>query len=142
MLPALTFSPRRISSRRIVTGAIGILMLTGAAAMALVSPQPSTEPEDPGRPLTERLAESTWALALPSAWLAAPLPDLRAGDRVDLLAVRAGDRPLAIALAADLRVMGFDDRSVLLEVDEESATAIATARASGLLLVPLLRSAR
>jgi hypothetical protein len=142
MLPALTFAPRRISSRRIVTGGVGILVLAAAAATALVSPQPSAELEDVSRPLTERLAESTWALALPNAWLAAPLPEIRAGDRVDLLAVRVSDRPLAIPLAADLRVMGFDDRSVLLEVDEESATAVATARASGLLLVPLLRSAR
>jgi hypothetical protein len=38
--------------------------------------------------------------------------------------------------------MSLDERSVVIEVDEESATAIATARASGLLLIPLLRSMR
>jgi hypothetical protein len=47
---------------------------------------------------------------------------------------------MAIAIAADLRVMGADERAVVFEVDEESATAIATAHASGLLIVPLLRS--
>ncbi|TME68880.1 MAG: hypothetical protein E6I49_13000 [Chloroflexi bacterium] len=63
------------------------------------------------------------------------------GRRRLVLAVGgAGDRPLAVAIAADLRVMGADERSVVFEVDEESATAIATARASGLLIVPLLRS--
>ena len=83
---------------------------------------------------------STWAIAVPTGWLAAPLAEARTGDSVDLLAVRSGDRPLAVAIAADLRVMSADERSVVFEVDEESATAIATARASGLLIVPLLRS--
>ena len=90
--------------------------------------------------LAQRLSTSTWALAVPLAWLAAPLAEVRSGDSVDLLAVRSGDRPLAVAIAADLRVMGADERSVVFEVDEESATAIVTARASGLLIVPLLRS--
>jgi len=80
-------------------------------------------------------------MAVPNAWLAAPIPQVRIGDSVDLLAVRQGDRPLAIPIAADLRVMDTDDRTVVFEVDEASATAIATARASGLLIVPLLRSA-
>ncbi|MGH2472072.1 MAG: hypothetical protein ACRDG6_06685 [Candidatus Limnocylindria bacterium] len=90
--------------------------------------------------LAQRLSVSTWAIAVPTGWLAAPLPEVRSGDRVDLLAVRTGDRPLAIAIAADLRIMSADERSIVFEVDEESATAIATARASGLLIVPLLRS--
>jgi hypothetical protein len=142
MLPTLTFAPRRVAPRRAVTGVIAIVLLSIAAAAALVGPAPPSDIDDQARPLTERLAESTWALALPSAWLAASLPEARVGDRIDLLAVRAGDRPLAIPLAADLRVMSLDERSVVLEVDEESATAIATARASGLLLIPLLRSTR
>ena len=142
MLPTLTFAPRRIAPRRAVTGVIAILLLVIAAATALAAPAPPSDIDDQARPLPERLAESTWALALPTAWLAAPLPQVAAGDRVDLLAVRASDRPLAIPLAADLRVMSLDERSVVIEVDEESATAIATARASGLLLIPLLRSTR
>lgn len=142
MLPTLTFAPRRVAPRRAVTGVIAILLLAIAAAAVLIAPAQPGDLEDQAQPLTERLAESTWALALPTAWLAAPLPAVDVGDRVDLLAVRAGDRPLAIPLAADLRVMSFDERSVVIEVDEESATAIATARASGLLLIPLLRSTR
>jgi hypothetical protein len=90
--------------------------------------------------LAARLSTSTWALAVPTTWLAAPVADVRSGDSIDLLAVRTGDRPLAIAIAADLRVMSADERSIVFEVDEESATAIASARASGLLIVPLLRS--
>ena len=40
------------------------------------------------------------------------------------------------------RVLSVTDRGLLLEVDETDATAIATARGGGLLLVPLLRSTR
>lgn len=90
--------------------------------------------------MAQRLSVSTWAIAVPTGWLAAPLVEVRSGDSVDLLAVRTGDRPLAVAIAADLRVMTADERSIVFEVDEESATAIASARASGLLIVPLLRS--
>jgi hypothetical protein len=39
-------------------------------------------------------------------------------------------------------VLGVSERGVILEVDETDASAIATARGGGLLLVPLLRSTR
>ena len=94
------------------------------------------------KPLRDRLSPATWALAVPLSWLEAPVPEVRRGDSVDLIAVRSGDRPLAIPLAADLRVMDVDDRSVIFEVDEDSASAIASAHASSLLLIPLLRSTR
>src|SRR5205807_205640 len=61
--------------------------------------------------LAQRLSVSTWALAVPIAWLAAPLAEVRSGDSVDLLAIRSGDRPLTITVAADLRVMGADERA-------------------------------
>jgi hypothetical protein len=116
--------------------------LLGAAIFStLVSLPPSVDEAAIRASLAQRLSMSTWALAVPTAWLAAPLAEVRSGDRVDLLAVRAGERPLAVAIAADLRVMSSDERSIVFEVDEESATAIASARASGLLIVPLLRSA-
>jgi len=68
--------------------------------------------------------------------------EVRAGQSVDLLAVRMGDRPLAIPIAADLRVMNVGDAAIVFQVDEDDATAIASARASGLLIVPLVRSTR
>ena len=116
-------------------------MLVGSILSTFVGSPPRPADEAATRSLAERLSVSSWALAVPIAWLAAPLTEVRSGDSVDLLAVRSGDRPLAVAIAADLRVMGADERSVVFEVDEESATAIASARASGLLIVPLLRSA-
>jgi len=143
MLPVLTFTPKRwlFGRRRLVlaVGGAGLLVLSILSTLVAL-PSRSADEGTARRSLAQRLSMSTWALAVPLAWLAAPLAEVRSGDSVDLLAVRSGDRPLAVAIAADLRVMGADERSVVFEVDEESATAIATARASGLLIVPLLRS--
>jgi hypothetical protein len=145
MLPALTFTPKRfaIPRRRLLLAAGGTALLVASFLSTLVSSPPRSADDAAARAsLAERLSMSTWALAVPTAWLAAPLAETRVGDSVDLLAVRNGDRPLAVAIAADLRVMSADERSIVFEVDEENATAIATARASGLLIVPLLRSTR
>jgi len=144
MLPALTFTPRRfaIPRRRLLLAAGGSTLLVASILSTVFVPPPRSADEEATRTsLAQRLSMSTWALAVPTAWLAAPLAEVRTGDSVDLLAVRTGDRPLAVAIAADLRVMSADERSIVFEVDEESATAIASARASGLLIVPLLRSA-
>jgi len=79
---------------------------------------------------------------VPTVWLAAPVPRVRAGDMVDVLAVRQGDRAYAVPVAYAARVMATDERGIVLELDEEGASAIAIARGGGMLLVPLLRSAR
>ena len=145
MLPALTFRPKRfaIPRRRLLLSTAASALLIGSVLSALVGSSPHAADEAAANTsLAQRLSLSTWALAVPTGWLAAPLAEVRTGDSVDLLAVRSGDRPLAVAIAADLRVMQADDRSIVFEVDEESATAIASARASGLLIVPLLRSTR
>jgi hypothetical protein len=143
MLPVLTFAPRRlvVPRRRLLLAAVGAALL-GASLVSTLIASPSRSADDGAArgSLAERLSVSTWAIAIPTGWLAAPLVEVRSGDSVDLLAVRGGDRPLAVAIAADLRVMSADERTIVFEVDEESATAIATARASGLLIVPLLRS--
>jgi hypothetical protein len=143
MLPTLTFKRKRLAipSRRLFLATGGSALLVASILSALVDPSPrSADEAAASTSLAQRLSMSTWALAVPTAWLAAPLAEVRSGDSVDLLAVRSGDRPLAVAIAADLRVMSADERSIIFEVDEESATAIASARASGLLIVPLLRS--
>jgi hypothetical protein len=143
MLPTLTFTRRRITvpRRRVVLAAGGgALLIASAFSTLLSSPLPFADEPTATASLAQRLSMSTWAIAVPTAWLAAPLAELRSGDSVDLLAVRSGERPFAVAIAADLRVMSADERTVVFEVDEDSATAIATARASGMLIVPLLRS--
>jgi hypothetical protein len=143
MLPALTFTRRRIAIPRFrvfLAAGGGVLLIASMCSTLLASPMRFTEEPSPSGSLAQRLSMSTWAIAVPTGWLAAPLAEVRSGDSVDLLAVRSGDRPFAVAIAADLRVMSADERTIVLEVDEESATAIATARASGMLVVPLLRS--
>jgi hypothetical protein len=110
-------------------GALGV-ELGGATA-------PATPPS-----LAQSLAPSTWAMSLPAAWLAAPAPRVRIGDVIDVIAVRQGDRAYAVPVAYSARVMAVDEHGIVLELDEEGASAIAIARGGGLLLVPLLRSAR
>jgi hypothetical protein len=79
---------------------------------------------------------------VPVAWLAAPAPPLRRGDRVDVIGVRSGDRAYAAPVAYAVVIVSADERALVLEVDEDDAIAIASARGGGLLLVPLLRSTR
>ena len=138
MLPALTAPRRRLPARRVALGAASALLAVGALGAEIGgAAAPATPPS-----LAESLAPSTWAMSLPAAWLAAPVPRVRAGDVIDVLAVRQGDRAYAVPVAYAARVMSSDERGIVLELDEEGASAIAIARGGGLLLVPLLRSAR
>ena len=139
MLPSLTSRALRRPGRRLLLGALVTLLLSAAAL--------SARPEDPveaGAPggLADRLAPSSWAVSVPTGWLAAPISGLRPGDRIDVLALRPGERASASAIAFDLEVMSIDATGLVLDARAEDATAIAVARAGGLLLVPLLRSTR
>jgi hypothetical protein len=138
MLPALTASRRRVPMRRLALGAASAVLAVGALGAEMSG---STAPSPPPS-LAESLAPSTWAMTLPSAWLAAPVPRVGAGDLIDVLAVRQGERAYALPVAYAARVVAADERGLVLEVDEEGASAIAIARGGGLLLVPLLRSTR
>ena len=138
MLPALTASRRRVPARRVALGAASALLALGALGATLGG---ATTPTDQPS-LAQSLAPSTWAMSLPAAWLAAPAPRVRTGDVIDVLAVRQGERAYAVPVAYAARVMAVDEHGIVLELDEEGASAIAIARGGGLLLVPLLRSAR
>lgn len=139
MLPALTIRARRVPRLRLLSGmaSAALLALGVAGSLPAAAERPVTV-----APLAQRLAPSSWGLAVPAGWFAAPLSDLRAGDRIDVLSLRAGERPTASAIAFDLEVMSIDERTVVLGVSAFDATAIATARAGGQLIVPLLRSTR
>lgn len=141
MLPSLTMRVRRfprLPRWRIGLGG-GALVLT---FVALLAPFPADPPSHAQASLAARLPESSWALAVPTSWFAAPLSGLREGDRIDVLALKASERPTAAAIAHDLEVMSIDERTLVLAVGAFDATAIATARAGGQLIVPLLRSER
>jgi hypothetical protein len=137
VLPSLTTSARRLPRRRVLAG-IASLVLFGCALVA-----PTLTPAAPVEPppsLSARLPSSSWGLAIPTSWFAAPPADLRIGDRIDILAMRSSERPTANAIAFDLEVMSVDERTVVLGVSAFDASAIAVARAAGQLIVPLVRS--
>lgn len=139
MLPSLTTTARRLPRRRVVSGIASLVLL----AVALAGPTLTTAgPEPEPTPLAGRLPSSSWGFAIPTSWLAAPLVGLRTGDRIDILAMKASERPTANAIAFDLEVMSVDERSLVVGVSAFDATAIAIARAGGQLIVPLLRSTR
>lgn len=140
MLPSLTVGGTRLPPRRWIATVAAALLLTAAALTGARGDQTSAPRGGPS--LAERLAPSTWAFAVPNAWFAAPVQELRIGDRVDILALRPGERSSANAIAFDLEVMSIDDRVIVLGVGANDATQLAVARASGQLIVPLLRSAR
>jgi len=138
MLPSLTVRARRFDRRRIALAIASALL-----ALAAVATQTSSAATTAVAPsLADELRPASWAIFVPTAWLAAPAPRVRRGDLLDLLAVRSGDRGFAAPIAYGAAVVASDDRGFVLEVDENDASAIATARASGMQLVALLRSAR
>ena len=135
MLPALTLARPR-SPRRLIAGGAAAL----ACAAAIVS-QTSAAPPKPIA-IADGLRPASWAMTIPSAWLAAPAPRARPGDSFDIVAIRSGDRSYATPIAYDLVVIALDERGLVVQVDEDDAVALANARGSGLSLVALLRSTR
>ncbi len=135
---------RRLAPRDRLRPALAVVALALAALAAAVSLAPSHEHEAPRPPVStaERLGARTWALAIPASWLAAPLPGLRDEDILDLLGTRPGERATVTSVASGLRVISSDDRALVVELTAEDASSIASARARGLSLVPILRSAR
>ena len=143
MLPALTARARRFPRRRLLSAAASAALFAAAVGSTLL-PGELLPPEETGAlpRLADRLPAARWGLAVPTSWFAAPPPELRPGDRVDVLALRPAERASAAAIALDLEVMSVDERVVVLGVTAADASALAVARASGQLIVPLLRSTR
>lgn len=138
MLPSLTAVARRRPPRRAILGAAGAL-LVAVSLIASLRAQPAAVGAAP-EAMADALAPGTWAISIPNGWLAAPIAGLRSGDRLDILALRPGEKATATAVAFDLVVLSADDRAVIVGTGADDATALGIARASGLLLVPLLRS--
>ncbi|HEX4743345.1 MAG TPA: hypothetical protein VFW12_01595 [Candidatus Limnocylindria bacterium] len=139
MLPSLTATARRVPRRRLLAGAASVVLL---ACVLLGQGMTAGAPGTAAPSLAEQLPPSSWALAIPMSWFAAPPAELRPGDRIDIVALRSSERPSANAIAFDLIVMAADERSLVVGLSAFDASAIAVARASGQLIVPLLRSAR
>jgi hypothetical protein len=140
MLPSLTAVARRRPARRTILGALGAVLVAASMIVSLHSP-PQAVGAAPGT-MADSLAPGTWAISIPSGWFVAPISGLHAGDRLDILALRPGEKATATAVAFDLVVISADDRAVIVGTGADDVTALGIARASGLLLVPLLRSTR
>jgi hypothetical protein len=140
VLPSLTAVARRRPPSRAILGAVGALLLA-ASLVASLRAQPAAVGAV-AETMADSLAPGTWAFSIPSSWFAAPIAGLRSGDRLDILALRPGEKATATAVAFDLLVVTADDRAVIVGTGADDATALGIARASGLLLVPLLRSTR
>ena len=139
MLPSLTAVARRRPPRRAIIAALGAMFLVASLIASIrAAPPASAAPTT----MADALAPGTWAMSVPSVWFVAPIAGLHAGDRLDILALRPGERASATAVAFDLLVVAADDRAVIVGAGADDATALGIARASGLLLVPLLRSTR
>lgn len=122
--------------------ALAAIALAAASAATVVMPAPPAPAAAPAPALSQRLGPRTWALAIPLAWLSAPVPGVRDDDVLDVLGARPSERATAAEIASGLRVMAADERTLVVELTAEDATAIASARARGLALIPILRSTR
>jgi Flp pilus assembly protein CpaB len=125
--------------------AVGRTALVALAPGEVILPQRLSGTGEAG--LSRRLPDGRWAMVLPGSWLASPIPEIGAGDRVDLLAYQAGqpaDQAAVIVSAIEvLAVAGTaaDAEALTLAVELEEAAAVTYSRANGFLLLPLLRPA-
>jgi len=123
---------------RIVFAVLAATSLLGALGSSIFA----TPTSAPAAALADELRPASWAMTIPAAWLAAPVPRGRAGDAFDVLALRSGERAASIPVAYDVVMLGIDDRGLTIEVDQDDAVAIANARGAGMTFVVLLRSTR
>ncbi len=134
-MPRIALAPRAAFVAAAVLLAVG----AGLTTLGPADPRPASAPTTS---LSQRLGPRTWALAMPVSWLSAPIPGVREDDVLDLLGARPSERATASEVATGLRVMTTDERTVVVELRAEDASAIASARARGLSLIPILRSTR
>lgn len=140
MIRSVAAARLRLTPRSVVAAAA--LILAGASFLAIAAPVPPSQTTAPVPPLSHRLGPRTWALAIPVSWLSAPIPGVRDDDVLDLLGARPSERATASEVAAGVRVMAVDERTLVVELTAEDAAAVASARARGLALIPILRSTR
>jgi Flp pilus assembly protein CpaB len=98
-----------------------------------------------GSGLASRLPDGRWAVVIPVSWLASPLPDVKRGDVIDILAYPAG-QPIGQAALILEQVELLDSPgsqsagNVTLIVSLEQATSIFYSHVNGFQLLGLLRA--
>lgn len=97
-----------------------------------------------GAGISGQLPDGRWAMILPAGWLVSPVPPLATGDRLDLVAYRAGDpveqAGVIVSAVEILSVPGQEEGSrLILAVTMEEAISILYSRTNGFQLLALLR---
>lgn len=139
MLPAVTVARTRLATPGRL---LAVSVVLAAAAIVSQVTGTATQPTLTATTIAGSLEPATWAMTLPASWLAAPAPAARQGDYLDLLAMRPGDRSYATPVAYALVVISADERGLVVQIGEDDAIAISSARAGGFVFLPLLRSTR
>src|SRR4029078_12559819 len=93
VLPALRVRRPLLPSRRTLVPVASILLALGGFSAYW----PAAAPDSAS--VADELRPATWAMTVPSAWLAAPVPPVRRDDAIDILAMRAGDKGYSIPAA-------------------------------------------
>ena len=140
MLGSLRHLRYRLVDVRAALGLAAVVLITTALALQMTPASPA--PPSGVRAIADELQAATWAMSIPVSWLAAPAPRARPGDAFDLLAIRSGDRAVAVPVAYAVVLLSADDRGLTVQVDQDDAVTIANARGSGMQLIALLRSTR
>lgn len=125
--------------------AVGRLTLFPIAANEVLLPNRLSGGPESG--LAARLPDGRWAMVIPDAWLASPLPELAVGDRIDILAYQKGlsieSAGLIVSAVQVLAIGGPGEGTVRLTVAVtlDEARIILFSRGNDFTLLPLLRSA-
>lgn len=99
----------------------------------------------PDTGLSARLPDGRWAMVLPSSWLLSPVPELTAGDHLDLIAYQPGMPVQEVGvIVSAVEVLQFDGtphraEALTVAVSLDEAIAIIYARTNGFSLLALLR---
>lgn len=137
VLPALTAASPTARGRRVAAA-----LLAAAAFVAIGLARSGDHSASAPPALARRVDATAVALSLPVAWLATNVAGAQVDDRLDLVAVRRGDSASVYPLATSARILALEERTLVLAIDPDDAAQVALARASDLLIIPLLRSSR
>lgn len=139
-VPIAQLPQKAITDSSQAIGRVAILPIVAGEALV-----PSRLSGGPGGGLSARLPDGRWAMILTAGWLVSPVPELKVGDRIDLVAYQAGD-PLAEAgvIVTAVEIIDFggsftSPEGLTLAVTLDEAIAILYSRVNGYSILPLLR---
>jgi hypothetical protein len=140
-LPAVTPGLGRGTRRWRIVAACAAALLAFAGATG-AGREPADHPSVPDS-VSASLDPATAGARVPHSWLAGAPPRLSAGDRIDLLGVRPGDRAAgAIAVVLGARVVAAENDGFVLEAVSEDLAGLAIARAQNYVLLLVVHPAR